>query len=204
MNTPSLNAHPLRPLRLRTLTLATLLGLAVLPMTGCVPVIAVGAGTGILMAEDRRTSGTFLMDEEIELRAGSRIREAHGRNTHVNVTSYNRRALLTGEVPDDNTRDQVKGIVKAVPNVMEVQNELLIAPPSSFGARSNDAFITAKVKTRLFDDKRLNAHQVKVVTEAGTVFLMGILKKDEADAAAEIAAQTPGVSKVVKIFEEMD
>lgn len=189
---------------LRELVLTALLGLGVTQMTGCVPVVAVGAGTGVLMAEDRRTSGTYIEDEAIELKAGSRIRDAFGKEVHANVTSFNRRVLLTGEVPNDEARSKVKDIVVGVPNVKEVQNELIIGGVSTFGARSNDTYLTAKVKTRLFDDKRFNANHVKVVTEAGTTFLMGIVKREEGDAAAEVAAKTKGVTKVVKVFEYMD
>lgn len=191
-------------LSLRELTLVALLGLGVTQLSGCVPVVAVGVGAGVLMAEDRRTSGTYLMDEEIELKAGSRIRDAFGAEVHANVTSFNRRVLLTGEVPNDEVRSKVKEVVAAVPNVKEVQNELVIGGVSTFGARSNDAYLTAKVKTRLFDDRRFNANHVKVVTEAGTTFLMGIVKREEADAAAEVTAKTKGVNKVVKVFEYMD
>ena len=189
---------------LRVALLATLLGIGAVQLSGCVPVVAVGAGAGVLMAEDRRTSGTYLMDEEIELKAGSRIREAYGKEVHANVTSFNRRVMLTGEVPNDELRTKVKDLVQAVPNVKEVQNELVIGGVSTFGARSNDTYLTAKVKTRLFDDKRFIANHVKVVTEAGTVFLMGIVKREEGDAAAEVAAKTKGVAKVVKVFEYME
>ena len=188
----------------RELVLSAVLGLSLANLSGCVPVVAVGAGTGILMAEDRRTSGTYLLDEEIELKASSRIHDAYGKDTHVNVTSYNRRVLLTGEVPNDDIRTKIKDLVLAVPNVKEVINETIIGGVTTFGARSNDAYITTKVKARMFDDKRFNANQVKVVTEGGVVFLMGIVKKEEAAAAAEVAAKTSGVTKVVKVFEYID
>jgi len=191
-------------LSLRELTLVALLGLGATQLSGCVPVVAVGAGAGILMAEDRRTSGTYLMDEEIELKAGSHIRDAFGKEVHASVTSFNRRVLLTGEAPNDEIRAKVKELVAAVPNVKEVQNEMVIGGVSTFGARSNDTYLTAKVKTRLFDDRRFNANHVKVVTEAGTTFLMGIVKREEGDAAATVAAKTKGVTKVVKVFEYMD
>lgn len=189
---------------LRELTLTALLGLGVVQLSGCVPVVAVGAGAGVLMAEDRRTSGTYLMDEEIELKAGSSLRESFGKEVHVSVTSFNRRVMITGEVPSDEVRGRVKDVVAAVPNVREVINETLIGGVSSFGARSNDVYLTAKVKTRLFDDTRFNGNHVKVVTEAGTVFLMGLVKPEEGDAAAEVAARTKGVSKVVKVFEYLE
>jgi osmotically-inducible protein OsmY len=189
---------------LRALILTALLGMGAAQLSGCVPVVAVGAGTGVLMAEDRRTSGIYIEDESIELKAGSRIRESFGSEVHVNVTSFNRRVLLTGEVPNDEVRTKVKNIVAAVPNVREVINETIIGGVSSFSARSNDTYLTARVKMRLFDDKRFNANHVKVVTEAGTVFLMGLVKREEGDAAAEVAARTKGVTKVVKVFEYMD
>lgn len=189
---------------LRALMLTALLGLGATQLSGCVPVVATGVGAGILMAEDRRTSGTYLMDEEIELKAGSRLRESFGKDVHVNVTSFNRRVLLTGEVPNDEIRYKVKELVASVPNVKDVQNEAIIGGASTFGARSNDTYLTAKVKTRLFDDKRFNGNHVKVVTEAGTVFLMGLVKREEGDAAAEVASRTKGVTKVVKVFEYID
>jgi len=193
---------------MKKLVLHTLLGLSVglsvITLSGCVPVVAVGVGTGISMAEDRRTSGTYVMDEEIEIKVAHQIRENHGENTHVNVTSYNRRVLLTGEVPDATARTKVQEIAKGVKNVREVQNELIIGPTTTFTGRSNDSYITAKVKTRFLDDARFSANHVKVVTEAGTVFLMGIVKREEGNAAAEVAARTDGVLKVVKVFEYMD
>ncbi len=189
---------------MKKLILVAMLGLSAVPLSGCVPLVVGGVGAGVLMAEDRRTTGTYLIDEEIELKAGSRIRESHGENTHVNVTSFNRLVLLTGEVPDAATRAKVEELVRAVPNVRNIQNELIVGGVSGFLARSNDGYLTAKVKARFLEDKRFNAHHVKVVTEANTVFLMGLVKHEEADAAAEIAARTGGVSKVVKVFEYQD
>ena len=197
---------------MKTRVMRTLFGLSVaaaasmslLTLGGCVPIVAGGIGVGVLMAEDRRTSGTYLMDEEIELKAASRIREKFGENTHVSVTSYNRRLLLTGEAPDATVRAKVEEIAKAVPNVRETLNELVIGTPSTITARYSDGIITTKVKARFLDDKRFNAHHVKVVTEAGTVFLIGLVKRDEGLAAAEVAARTGGISRVVKVFEYMD
>jgi osmotically-inducible protein OsmY len=186
------------------LVFCALLGLSAAPLTGCAPVIIGGVGAGALMAEDRRTAGTYVMDEEIELKTANRIRENHGDNTHVNVTSYNRRVLLTGEVPDAGVRAKVHDIAMNVPNVREVQDELIIGGAAGYTARTNDSYITTKVKARFLDDKRFSAHHVKVVTEAGTVFLLGMVKREEANAAAEIAARTGGVVKVVKVFEYLD
>lgn len=189
---------------MKKLVLTACLGLSVLTLNGCAPLVATGVGAGVLMAEDRRSTGTYLVDEENELKAGNRIRETLAAGAHVNVTSYNRRLLLTGEVPDAAARAKAEEIARAVPNIKEVQNELIVGGASGYLARSNDGYVTAKVKTRFLDDKRFNVHHVKVVTEAGTVFLMGLVKREEGNAAAEIAARTGGVSKVVKVFEYLD
>lgn len=189
---------------MRTLILSALLGLSVINLSGCVPAVAVGVGAGALMADDRRTSSTYLMDEEIELKAAGRIREAYKEGVHVNVTSYNRRVLLTGETADAGARAKAEQIAREVPNVREVQNEVLLAGVSTIMARSNDAYITTKVKARFLDDRRFSANHIKVVTEAGTVFLMGLVKREEGNAAAEVAAKTSGVGKVVKVFEYID
>lgn len=192
---------------MKKLILAALLGastLSTLSLTGCAPLVVGGGVAGALIVDDRRSSGTYLMDEETELKAGSKIRESFGGNTHVNATSYNRRVLLTGEVPDAATRAKVKEVVMAVGNVKDIQDEMAVAAVSGYMARSNDSFITAKVKTRFLDDKRFDAHHVKVVTEANTVFLMGLVKREEGNAAAEVASRTGGVAKVVKVFEYLD
>ncbi len=189
---------------LLSLSVAVSAGLTVASLSGCVPVVAGGIGAGILLAEDRRTTGTYLIDEEIELKASSRIRENYGDNTRVSVTSFNRRVLLTGAVPDAEVRAKVEEITLAVPNVRAAQNELMIGKVSSFATRTSDTYITTKVKARFLDDVRFNAHHVKVVTESGTVYLMGKVKREEAAAAAEVTARTAGVEKVVKIFEYMD
>ena len=188
---------------LLSLSVAVSAGLTVASLSGCVPVVAGGIGAGILMAEDRRTTGTYLIDEEIELKASSRIRESFGDNTRVSVTSFNRRVLLTGAAPDAEVRTKVEEITLAVPNVRAAQNELMIGKVSSFATRTSDTYITTKVKARFLDDVRFNAHHIKVVTESGTVYLMGVVKREEAAAAAEVAARTAGVEKVVKIFEYM-
>lgn len=186
------------------LSVAVSAGLTVASLSGCVPVIAGGVGAGILLAEDRRTSGTYLLDEEIELKAANRVRDSFGDNTRVSMTSFNRRVLLTGAAPDAAVRAKVEEIVLAVSNVRAVQNELSIGKVSSFTTRTSDTYITTKVKARFIDDTRFNAHHVKVVTEDGTVYLMGLVKREEAAAAAEVAARTGGVAKVVKVFEYLD
>lgn len=188
---------------MRKLALAALLGLT-FPLTGCVPVVATGVGVGVLMAEDRRSAGTYLDDEELELKAASRLREAKLEGVHASFTSYNRRLLITGQAPTEALRAQVGEIGKGVPGVKEVFNELALAAPVGFATRSSDSYLTAKVKARFLDDKRFNAHHVKVVTENGVVYLMGLVTREEGNAAAEVAARTAGVTRVVKLFEYLD
>jgi osmotically-inducible protein OsmY len=168
---------------------------------GCVGAAVVGAGAGALMIADRRTSEVYIADQGLELRANSRISEKYGDKVHVNATSYNRMMLLTGEVPTAEIKADVEKIATGVTDVKSVANELAIAAPSSFGTRSNDSYITSKVKARFIDAGKFSAHVVKVVTEAGVVFLLGIVTQAEADAAVEIARTTGGVLKVVRVFE---
>lgn len=172
-------------------------------LSGCAPVVVGGAGVGALMAEDRRTVTTYLMDEEIELKAAHRTSEARLDKVHANFTSYNRRVLITGEAPTEALKARVSEIARGVENVREgeVKNEMQIAAPTSLVTRSNDVLLTTQVKTSLFNDRRLNANQIKVVSENGVVFLMGIVKPAEGDAAAEIASKVPGVTRVIKVFE---
>jgi osmotically-inducible protein OsmY len=178
-----------------------LLAALVPALSGCFGAVAVGAGAGALVYSDRRSAETMVTDEGIEVRAGSRIAEQYGGNAHVNVTSYNRTVMLTGEVPDAAARAGVESIVAAVPNVRAISNELQIGAVSSFSARSNDAYITSKVKARFVDADRFSANHVKVVSEAGAVYLMGMVTQTEANAAVEIARTTKDVRKVVRVFE---
>jgi len=185
----------------RNLLLAILIPVAAVSLQGCVGAVAVGAGAAVMSAQDRRTTGTQVDDEGIELRASNQIGDRYGDKVHVNVTSYNRSVLLTGEVPDQAVKDGIEKIVLAVPNVHGVTNELQIAGLSSMPARTNDSYITSKVKTRFLDAGRFNPVHVKVVTEAGAVYLLGIVTEKEAADAVEIARTTGGVLKVVKVFE---
>jgi len=171
-------------------------------LSGCFPIVAGGVGVGAMMADDRRTSGIYIEDERIELRVLTDTAKL-GDKVHVNATSFNRVVLVTGEVPDEATKAKVEKLVNEVDNVKRVQNELAIARPSTLGERSNDVYVTTRVKTRFLSEgkKRFSANHVKVITEMATVYLMGLVSKDEAAAAAEIAAATPGVKRVVKVFE---
>lgn len=182
----------------------TLLTLSTLALQGCFPVVATGVGTGLLMVEDRRTSGTFIEDEGIELKTANRINEKFKDQVHVNVTSYNRSVLLTGEAPTDAAKQEIGTIAQSVPNVQRITNEIAVAGNSSLGSRSNDAYITSKVKARFIDVNKFQANHVKVVTENSVVYLLGFVKHKEAADAADIAATTGGVQKVVKVFEYID
>ena len=171
-------------------------------LAGCAPlVIGGGAVVGTLMATDRRTTGTQVEDEGIEMRTASRIRETLGDRVHVNVTSYNRQVLLTGEVPTAADGQKVEQIAQGVDNVRSVVNDLGVMPASSLTQRSRDAFISTKVRASLVDAKDLSAHAFKVVTERGVVYLMGRVTQREAKRSAEIARGVDGVRKVVRVFE---
>jgi len=199
-----MNTTPSRSSRshLATALLAGALGLsAVGSLSGCVAVLAGGAVGGGLLLTDRRTSGTQLEDEAIELKSGGRVREAIGDRGHVNVTSYNRIALITGEVPSEADKEAVGKAIGAIENVNNVVNELEVAGNSSLTSRSSDAVITTRVKTSLIDAKDVQANAIKVVTERGNVYLMGRVTEREADRAAQITRDVSGVLKVVRVFD---
>lgn len=173
-------------------------------LQGCFPVIATGFGAGALIANDRRTTGTYIEDEGIESRSINRINLQYKSGIHVNVTSYNRHALITGEVLNDDMKAGIGKIVAEVPNVKTVSNELVVSGLSGVSSRSGDALITGDVKLRFVNNKIFQPDHVKVVTENGTVYLMGLVYHKEADAAAQIASTTGGVQRVVKMFEYLD
>ena len=178
-----------------------LVGGVVPALQGCFPVVAAGAATGAMMAADRRSSGAYVEDEGLEWKVGNRIKQQYGEAAHVNVTAFNRVVLLTGEISDEAGRSALDQIAAGVPNVRGVTNEVQVAGASSLTSRGNDAVVTSKVKARFVDDNGFSANHVKVVTEAGTVFLMGLVTREEADQATEIARTTSGVRKVVRVFE---
>ena len=185
-------------------SLALSLGAAVLvgSLTACVPLVIGGAAAGgSLVVTDRRTSGAQLEDEGIELRGTSRIRSNLGERGHVNLTSYNRQVLLTGEVSTAQDKQLVEQIVSRVENVMSVVNELVVAGNSSLAQRSSDTLITGRVKAQLIDAPDLFSNAYKVVTERGTTYLMGRVTQREADRATNLVRSTSGVQKVVRIFD---
>ena len=186
--------------RVRPLALAALAAAAAL-LTGCAAVVIGGAAAGALVATDRRLPDVMLADERIEHQASSRIAERLKSEGHVNVTSFNRQVLLTGEATTEALKQEAERIARGVPDVRGVVNEIAVAAPSSLGARSNDAYLTSVVKSRMVAAGKFNPVHVKVVTEAGTVYLMGLVTRREADEATQIARTTAGVRRVVRVFE---
>ena len=175
-------------------------------LVGCVPMFAVGtaAGTGAYISEDRRTSGMFIEDEGIELKGARRIHQQYGDHVHINVTSYNRIVLLSGEVPTAAIRADVEKLMMGVENVRKIYNELVIAANTTLASRSNDTLITSKVKARFLAERKFQINHIKIVTENEEVFLLGVVTRQEADNAAQIASSTAGVKKVVKAFEYLN
>ncbi|AVS73072.1 BON domain-containing protein [Paracidovorax cattleyae] len=170
-------------------------------LSACAPLVIGGAAVGTMMAADRRTAGTQVEDETIELRAGNRLRDTFGERVHVNVTSYNRQVLLTGEVPSQQDKERVEQTVLTVENVRSVVNDLAVMSASTLSQRANDTLITGKVRASLVDAKDIFATAFKVVTERNTVYLMGRVTQREADRATEIARGVNDVRKVVRVFE---
>ena len=196
-NRPLSPRAPCRPAALLALVLA---GSGLL--SACAPLALGGAMVGGAMSfTDRRTSGAQLEDEGIEYKAGSRLRDALGERGHVNITSYNRTALLTGEVPTDADRSRAEQTVIGIENVRGIVNELAVGGSSSLTARTSDTILTSKVKASYLDAKDLQANTIKVVSERGTVYLMGRVTEREAGRAAELARSVGGVTRVVKVFE---
>ena len=184
--------------------LTTLLA-AVPLLQSCVPlVVGAGVGAGVMMAEDRRTNATLLEDQTIEIKAANRISEKYKDQGNISVTSYNRFVLLTGQAPTEEIRQDVAVLVLEVPNVRNVQNEVVVAGTSSTTSRASDSLLTSRVKGRLSQNKDVGASHVKVVSENGSVFLMGLVTHAEAESAAQTAATTSGVQRVVKVFEYLD
>lgn len=181
--------------------LVSALGASLL-MSGCAAVLLGGAAVGsALVVTDRRSTGTQLDDQSIELKAVNRIASVVGDRGHVSATSYNKVVLLSGEVPDEALRTRVEQQVGGIEGVRSVVNELAIMGPSSLTARSNDSLLTSKVKATLVDAKDIQASAIKVVTERGTVYLMGRVTEREAARASDLARSVGGVQKVVRVFE---
>jgi len=172
-------------------------------LTGCAPLVAGGAATGAVLTNDRRTTGTVIEDQAIETKAYDFFRAdgALAEQTHINVTSYNQMVLLTGESPTEDLRKRAVEYVSRIAKVRHVYNEITLRAPTTSANRANDALLTTKVKTKLVSIKDISAADVKVVTEAGIVYLMGLMDKATGDAIAEAVATVGGIAKVVKLFE---
>jgi osmotically-inducible protein OsmY len=172
-----------------------------LGLSACAPIMLAGVAGTAMVASDRRTSGTQLEDETIELRGSARIRDALGERAHVNITSYNRQVLVSGEVATERDKQMVESLLEKLENVKTVVNELTIAQPSSLSSRSNDLLLTAKVKAALVDSRDLFANSFKVVSERGTVYVMGRVTQREATSATNVIRNVNGVNKVVRLFD---
>jgi osmotically-inducible protein OsmY len=175
-------------------------------LQGCAPAVVGGAATGASVAYDRRTTGTVIDDQGIEFKASYALfnnKEIYDQS-HINVTSYNGVVLLTGETPSESLKQKVTAEVKRIPKVRRIHNELAIAAPSALPSRSSDGWITSKIKAKMTTDERTDPFHVKVVTERGIVYLMGMLSRAEAERAVNLVKNTAGVQRVVKIFEYTD
>lgn len=187
------------------LTLAAAALICALPMLqACIPaVIATGAAAGVMSAHDRRSTGVQTDDETSEWKAAQRVPERFKAGSHLNFTSYNRRLLITGEVFSDEAKAIIGEEAGKIEGVKLVYNEIAVAPTSLLGNRSNDSYITSKLKARLVDSNQLSANHIKVVTENTVAYLMGIVTEREAKVAVAIARTTDGVRKVVNVMEVM-
>lgn len=185
----------------RPLALFALCGMTAIGLQGCIEMAVGTAVVGTIAATDRRTFGAQTEDKAIVLKGESRIANMVGSAGHVNISSFNRKVLLTGEVPDENTRGAVEREIADIAGVQGIVNEMVVAPPTSYSSRSNDTLLTGKVKASLVDAQDISVNSYKVVTERAVVYLMGRVTQREGTRAAEIARGVAGVQKVVKVFE---
>lgn len=186
--------------------LMALLLLSILLLQGCAAAVVTGALTGVTIVSDKRTTGTIIDDQGVEFKASSAIRnnkEIYDQS-HINITSYNGLVLITGETPTAALKQQVEAEINKIPKVRRIFNELIIAAPSALPSRSSDTWITSKIKTKLAAKQGINPFNIKVVTERGIVYLMGIINKAEADQAILVVTQSAGVQRVIKLFEYTD
>ena len=186
------------------LFLAIVIG-GLLLMQGCAAVVVAGGATTAVAASERRTLGSFVDDESIEIKARKAITDSDlGDDVHVNTTSMNGIVLLSGEATTAEQRDRVVELVRPIPGIRRIVNEIRVAEPTSFASRTNDSWITSKVKAKMLGIHDLESRQVKVITENSVVYLMGLVTKKEGDLATEAARSVGGVQRVVKLFEYID
>ena len=183
--------------------LALSLAASVLALSACFPLLLGGAVTGALMASDRRTSGTVVEDNGIQIKVRNRIQQTLGERVHINITSYNRKVLLTGEVPTEQDKQLAEKVAGEVENVLGVFNYLAVQGNSTFSQQSNDTLVTGTVKAAIIDAKDLFSNAVKVVTERGTVYLLGRVTQREADRFVELVRAQDGVHRLVLLWEKI-
>jgi len=188
-------------LNLRLLTLATLLTASVLPLSGCFPLAAGGAIVTGFVAADRRSAGAQLEDQNIEIKAGNQLRLNIGDRAHINITSYNRQVLITGEVPSAQDQARAEQLVRAVDNVSTVLNELAVMGNTTLTERSNDVITAGRVKAAIFDAQDLTSNAFKITIERNVVYLLGRVTAREAKRVTEVLTAVPGVKKVVRVLE---
>ena len=187
---------------MRLMILMLLVAAAAL-LQGCFPLAAVGVGATAVVLTDRRSPGFYIEDESIEWKIRVQVIEGF-KDAHINATSYNLAVLLTGQVPTEDAKKAIEVAARSNPGVKNVTNEITVGGNSSLASRSSDSLVTTSVKARLINNGKVSPSHVKVVTESGVVYLMGIVTREEADAAAEIARTTSGVTRVVKVFDYVD
>ena len=185
------------------LMMVMLLVAAATLLQGCFPLAAVGVGATAVVLTDRRSPGFYIEDESIEWKIRVQVIEGF-KDAHINATSYNLAVLLTGQVPTEDAKKAIEAAARSNPGVKNVTNEITVGGNSSLASRSSDSLVTTSVKARLINNGKVSPSHVKVVTESGVVYLMGIVTREEADAAAEIARTTSGVTRVVKVFDYVD
>ncbi|MBV8656230.1 MAG: BON domain-containing protein [Burkholderiales bacterium] len=190
-----------RSTRLGALLLAVL---ATTQLTACFPLVVAGAGAGVVSAQDRRSTATQWNDHQISSRVNDVIGAHFGDLTHVNINTYNRAVLLTGEVPDEAAKAEIEKLARGTQDVKQVYNELAVMLPSSFSSRTADLSVTTKIRARIVDAKKVSVIYVKVTTERRVAYLMGQVTRQEAADAAQTASETEGVERVVTLFEYMD
>jgi|TARA_B110000259_G_scaffold187707_1_gene242932 osmotically-inducible protein OsmY len=183
--------------------LALIVLIPLILLQGCATAIITGAATGVSIVHDRRTTGAVIDDQGVEFKAALAIFNNKDiyEQSHINVTSYNGIILITGETLTEQLKQQVYDLVRIIPKVRTIHNELIIAAPSSLPSRSSDAWITSKVKAKITSDRQVDPFHIKVVTEHGIVYLMGIVNQTESDRAVSITSNSAGVQRVVKMFE---
>lgn len=187
-------------LRRRFLSLGAILGASVM-LAGCFEAALLGGAAGVMVGADRRLAEVVLGDERIELTASNRLGPILGEKAHLNITSYNYTVLLTGEVPDAKARDDAEKTVTQIERVKGIVNELQVGSPSNLQSRGNDTFLTGRIKAAFIGPQKFSPLNVKVVSEAGIIYLLGLVTRKEADDATEIARGISGVKKVVRVFE---